>query len=257
MHRMDGHTAVDTQVRRAQRTRRRHVALTWVVTVAAAVAAVAGGWFAWELWGTNRVTAREQRQLAAEVALGLHDPAGTVIVGRPTTSAGGFVETPTLAVPLPDGPSDSPTTDPTPGATSEIRPWGTVSVESPDGQVRIGPQIIVNDVTDTHLQAGPGAYPGMVHPGQPGNVGIAGHRVTYGAPFRDLGNVEAGWTIVLTDLTGVEHRYDVTDTHIVRPNATWVLQPDPTGTGLPTVTLTTCHPQHSNRERLIVHAVQR
>ena len=36
------------------------------------------------------------------------------------------------------------------------------------------------------LKKGPGHYIGTPFPGQPGNVGVAGHRTTYGAPFNRI-----------------------------------------------------------------------
>ena len=44
---------------------------------------------------------------------------------------------------------------------------------------------------------GPGHYPGTALPGQRGTVAIAGHRTTYGAPFRHLDDLERGDRIEL------------------------------------------------------------
>ena len=57
---------------------------------------------------------------------------------------------------------------------------------------RIGCRAIgVNDVvvqgTDAgDLRKGPGHYPATPLPGERGTVAIAGHRTTYGAPFRHI-----------------------------------------------------------------------
>lgn len=110
------------------------------------------------------------------------------------------------------------------------------------------------DVSERGLAAGPGHYPGTVDPGQPGNVAIAGHRTGWGFPFRDLDTVKAGDRIRLVDRSGAKHTYVVETTLLVDPNETWVLGPDPLGTGKPTLTLTTCDPPGVNSKRLIVLA---
>ena len=47
------------------------------------------------------------------------------------------------------------------------------------------------------LRRGPGHYPATALPGQRGTVAIAGHRTTYGAPFRHLDDLERGDRIEL------------------------------------------------------------
>ena len=48
------------------------------------------------------------------------------------------------------------------------------------------------------LRKGPGHYPGTALPGVRGNVAIAGHRTTYGAPFQDIDQLKPGDEVVLT-----------------------------------------------------------
>ena len=48
---------------------------------------------------------------------------------------------------------------------------------------RIGKNYVVEG-TDPDLRKGPGHYPYTPLPGERGTVAIAGHRTTYGAPFR-------------------------------------------------------------------------
>jgi sortase A len=82
---------------------------------------------------------------------------------------------------------------------------------------------------------------------------VSGHRTTYGAPFYRLNELAKGDTItvVTRDWT---YTYSVTRTDIVRPTATEVLDnvPGPDGKPKATITLTTCHPRYSARQRLIV-----
>jgi sortase A len=102
------------------------------------------------------------------------------------------------------------------------------------------------------LRSGPGHYPTSLPPGGDGNVAIAGHRTTFGAPFWALDKLEPGDTIHVVDRQGREWVYAFREQRIVAPTATWVVGDDPLGTGQPLITLTTCHPRGSSRERLIV-----
>ena len=108
---------------------------------------------------------------------------------------------------------------------------------------------IVEGVGRSQLKTGAGHYPSTPLPGQPGNAAIAGHRTTYGAPFHDFEVLEAGDIIEVETAVGVSV-YEVRETVIVRPTEIWVTQDRP-GAWL---TLTTCHPKLSSRQRLVVFA---
>ena len=108
---------------------------------------------------------------------------------------------------------------------------------------------IVEGVARSQLKTGAGHYPTTPLPGQPGNSAIAGHRTTYGAPFHNLEILVAGDTIEVETALGVSI-YEVRETVIVRPTEIWVTQDRP-GAWL---TLTTCHPKLSSRQRLVVFA---
>lgn len=125
------------------------------------------------------------------------------------------------------------------------------SVEQP---VYEGPLFIVEGVNAESLSEGPGHYPGTAYPGEQGNFAVAGHRTTAGAPFYDLETLETGDEVHVTDRNGVRWVYEVVEQRIVDPSENYVLGQDPIGTGAPVLTLTTCHPRWSNRERLIVFA---
>jgi sortase A len=109
--------------------------------------------------------------------------------------------------------------------------------------------IVVEGVDVPDLRKGPGHYPGTALPGVRGNVAIAGHRTTYGAPFQDVNELEPGDEIILTSVTG-RYVYRVTGTQIVSPSETSVLAPSEEAI----LTLTSCHPEYSARERIIVSA---
>lgn len=121
-----------------------------------------------------------------------------------------------------------------------------------DGQPFLNePLVFVQDVNAEQLALGPGRYPGTAFPGERGNVGIAGHRTTYGAPFGDLDQLQAGDTVVVR-FEEKTFRYEVVKSEVVGPEDVWVIGEDPLETGEPTLTLTTCHPRYSAQQRLIV-----
>ena len=109
--------------------------------------------------------------------------------------------------------------------------------------------VVVEGVSAGALRAGAGHYPSTPLPCEPGNVAIAGHRTTYGRPFHNLDLLQPGDEIVMQVPIG-ECRYRVTGTTIVRPDNVAVIAP----TTDQRLTLTTCHPKGSARERLIVTA---
>jgi LPXTG-site transpeptidase (sortase) family protein len=81
----------------------------------------------------------------------------------------------------------------------------------------------------------------------------SGHRTTYGAPFYRLNELAKGDTITVVTREAI-YTYTVTRTAIVRPTETQVLDnvEGPDGKPEATITLTTCHPRYSARQRLIV-----
>jgi sortase A len=109
-------------------------------------------------------------------------------------------------------------------------------------------------VTLDDLTRGPGHYPGTAMPGEDGNMGIAGHRTTYGAPFFYLDQLEPDDEIHVTDREGETHVYRMVENKIVLPGDAWVLDPDPIDNGEAMLTLTTCHPRFSARQRMVVFA---
>lgn len=114
--------------------------------------------------------------------------------------------------------------------------------------------VVVEGVGGEQLAVGPGRYPSTALPGQPGNFAMAGHRVSYGAPFHDLDLLEVGDPVEVTDQAGTQYIYRVVDSKIVDPDETWVIGPDALGATKPLLTMTTCHPKLSDRQRLVVWA---
>lgn len=111
--------------------------------------------------------------------------------------------------------------------------------------------VVVEGVSSSALRAGAGHYPTTPLPCEIGNVGIAGHRTTYGRPFYNLDLLKPGAEITLTTPIG-SCTYKVTrDPFVVSPTDPFVLAPVPDEAVL---TLTTCNPKGSARQRLIVRA---
>ncbi len=154
---------------------------------------------------------------------------------------------------------------------------------------------IVEGTTDKDLEIGPGHYKGTALPGHPGNFSVAGHRVGKGAPFNDLDllnpcdaivvETQTEWIVYRMlpktgDVAGWAEKqaanpkcakvsplgapYDKTvGQEIVLPTQGEVIDVVPHFVGEPPapaqqaalMTLTTCHPRFSDKQRLIVHAV--
>ncbi|QXC60104.1 class E sortase [Aquihabitans sp. G128] len=110
--------------------------------------------------------------------------------------------------------------------------------------------VVVEGVTVSALKAGAGHYPESPLPCEKGNVAIAGHRTTYGKPFTDLEKLALGDHITLETPIG-SCTYAVTTAPFeVDPKDVDVIAP----TKDAELTLTTCHPEGSARQRLVVHA---
>ena len=118
---------------------------------------------------------------------------------------------------------------------------------------RIGVEkYVVEGVEPDDLKKGPGHYPHSVQPGRLGNFAVAGHRTTYGEPFRNLDQLDNGDEITVLDAKGREFVYLVTGITIVSPSDTWVVTTTDPDTAV--LTLTTCHPEFSAKQRLVVSA---
>jgi sortase A len=116
----------------------------------------------------------------------------------------------------------------------------------------IGLSEYVIEGTDTgDLRKGPGHYPETPLPGEPGTAAIAGHRTTYGAPFRDIDDLRRG-QVIRVDMPDGRFVYRVEDTRIVDDQDLSVLEP----AGYRRLMLSACHPLYSAAERVVVFARQ-
>ena len=154
---------------------------------------------------------------------------------------------------------------------------------------------IVEGTTEASLEVGPGHYSDTAYPGEPGNFAVAGHRVGKGAPFNDIDLInpcdaiivetqhswfiyrmlptkerKADWAATKAknplcanvNVLGAPYG-DTVGQEVVTPNQGSVIAPVPhhpdvaasVGQRVALMTLTTCHPRFSDKQRLIVHAV--
>jgi sortase A len=177
---------------------------------------------AYQLWGTGLYTSRQQDSLRSQ----FNQKAKIVDPASSTTST--TIDPLHLPPPPPSGES-------------------VANIRIP----KIGvDKYVVQGVGLADLRKGPGHYPQTPLPGEQGNAAIAGHRTTYGAPFNRLDELAPGDEVLVTTVKG-SFTYTVATTHVVKPDQVEVLDPTPTAT----LTLTTCNPKYSARNRLIVHAV--
>jgi sortase A len=118
--------------------------------------------------------------------------------------------------------------------------------------------MVVEGTSLAALQAGAGHYQTTPFPCEQGNVGIAGHRTTYGRPFNKIDQLKAGDTAdlitpfarctyqVVPDFAGHSNPW------VVLPNAYQVVgQQGDLGTGH-WLTLTSCHPKGSDSHRIVL-----
>jgi sortase A len=109
--------------------------------------------------------------------------------------------------------------------------------------------IVVRGTTAADLRDGPGLLAGTPLPGQHGTTAIAGHRTTYGAPFRHLDALRRGDAITLR-LPYASFRYRVEGRRIVNPGDLSVLR----RVGHDRLVLSACHPLFSAARRIVVLA---
>ena len=132
------------------------------------------------------------------------------------------------------------------GELASGAPITKISIPAAD----LKPTVVVEGTGASALRAGAGHYPNTPLPGEEGNVAIAGHRTTYGKPFANLDHLKPGDEIFLETPVG-KYTYKVSrDPFIVVPTDFSVIAQTPGKT----LTLTTCHPKGSARQRLIIKA---
>lgn len=187
----------------------------------------------YQLWGTGIREAQAQNRLDKQFVERLHGAQSTTTTSTTTstTQPGGSTTT-TVAT--------APPIDPVPEGEAVAR------IVIP----KIGvDKKVVEGVALPDLKKGPGHYPDSPLPGQRGNAAIAGHRTTYGAPFNRIDELVAGDEITVETVQG-SFRYLVTEQLIISPTQVDVLDDK----GDNRLTLTSCNPKYSARQRIVVVA---
>jgi len=227
-HRASG-GAIATRPRSAPTTRRARVgerrrqrllvATSWVRNIGIIILL----FVSWQVWGTAITQHHSQEALKHQFDSGVHHA-----VSKPPP---GFTLVP-ATIRIPDPPQG------TPMAHLQIPKIGL-------------DEFVVSGTNEADLAKGPGHYLGTAMPGQAGNVAIAGHRTTHGAPFNRLAELAIGDPIELTTPSGQQLTYIVSAVPVaVSPKDVTVLN----NFGDDRLTLTTCNPEYSAVQRLIVVA---
>ena len=187
----------------------------------------------YQLWGTGIEEAQSQNKLEnrfTEIA----------VASSPTSST-------SIAPSISEPPLDTAVAPPEPIVIDEGDPIANIDMPT------IGvSKYVVAGVQTADLKKGPGHYPGTPFPGELGNASIAGHRTTYGEPFRHLDDLNLGDPIIITDLMGRKFTYLVTNQQVVGATDSWVVATTDRTKAI--LTLTTCHPEFSAKQRLIISA---
>lgn len=110
---------------------------------------------------------------------------------------------------------------------------------------------IVNEGSDPQtLKEGPGHITETPLPGDDGRSTISGHRTTYGSPFNRIDELESGDLIYLETIKGELFTYAITSSEVVNPEDVYILE----GSYKKELLLTTCYPEYSGAQRLIMIA---
>jgi len=189
----------------------------------------------YELQVTNLITARAQDRLGDSLARS-------------------WAEAPRQSVPGSGAPGQPPAGQPvaTPALGGAFARLYAPSLQG------YGSRVVVEGVGVQDLKDGPGHIPTTALPGAVGNVVLSGHRTTYGQPFNRWDELQPGDAVVL-ETRDTWFTYTISGAQIVAPTAVEVTLPVPRQPGAtPTealLTMTTCNPKYSARQRLIVSAV--
>jgi sortase A len=210
------------------------------------------GLVVYQLWGTGIQTAQAQSDLSSQ----FNKSRAALVAVTPSSAATVESATTSTAVATTIGPGE-PTIAPTTIAVEPPRiDLSTIKEGDPIGRIVI-PQIgvdkmMVAGVARDDLKKGPGHFPGTALPGQSGNAAIAGHRTTFGAPFRDIDQLRPKDRFTVETLAGI-YTYEVfEEPQVIDPtDVEQVIGSSP----FAQLTLMACHPPYSARERIIVRAV--
>ena len=181
-----------------------------------------------------------------------------------TTATSTTTTTTTTTTTLPSVATAPPATTPTTEQLLQLQRSASAPIEddpvprvaAPAGAPPVVGRIIVPRIgldvgyfeggTTAQIDYGPSHMPHTANPGHDGNVVIAGHRVTYTHPFRDLDKMQPGDTVTFVVSYGT-FTYEFTHHEIITEDETDILRPY----GGRTATLFACHPPGSSQYRIV------
>jgi sortase A len=220
---VDESPAADGRGDEDKRRRRRRLSrvFAWVRNIGIVVVLFA----AWQVWGTAVAEHHSQTQLSSQFD---KDATATPPDDRPA----GLIDSTTNVATAPEG-------------------TVVAQIQIPAIGVR---QFVVEGTSTSDLEKGPGHNVGTAVPGQAGNVAIAGHRTTFGAPFNRLHELRPGEQITLTTTAGERLTYAVSGApRIVSPSDVAILR----DFGDDRLTLSTSDPKYAGAHELVVVALLR
>jgi len=177
---------------------------------------------AWQLWWTDILASRNYDDVRAELQSewGVADPNATSprVVDPKYGKAFGLIYVPALGG----------------------RGWDIPVMQGTD------PDTLVNGV---------GHHVNSALPGELGNMAIAGHRTTYGAPFAEIESLRAGDQVIVATKFGW-YIYELDRSTVIDFWEGWVLDPVPgkPRNTTPTeqmITIYACHPKYSAAQRFV------
>ena len=195
----------------------------------------------WETRISAYFTAQAQNELRATfeskyVTPPVTGPLAAAPVNSPARQSPGYVEATTTTTTAPPIPPLLP-------AKGEL--VGRLLIPS----IGLDQMILAGTDTGT-LKKAPGLWENSIFPGTPGNAMIAGHRTTYGGPFRHLNDLAPGDKIIFEAPGQPPAVFEVRGSDVVSPKQVTV-GAQTSGVRL---TLTTCDPPGSAAKRLVVQA---
>lgn len=218
----------------AKRQHKRRSAGDWITTIIGELLLTGGAFIGlflvWQLWYTNIEAA--ENNLAAAAQLEEHFSAPVKQSATRHTDAPPVVQARGLNEPY---------------AKLYIPKWGK------DYMVTIAEGLDYTAVLNHGLV---GHYPNSNAIGELGNAGLAAHRMTRGAVFQNIEDLEVGDEVIV-ESEDAWIVFQVTSTEVITPDQGEVLYPVPHHFDAEPehslLTLTTCHPLMSTRERYVVY----
>jgi len=244
------------------------------------------GFVAYQLWGTGIEYEQHQNSLEREFENRLSELATAPTIATtastvsPTSSGPGTIPPTSASAATPTSTTGPSGTGPASTTSSSTKPSTTepVSTDSTVPEPTSPPQIVewpivrkgdvlavveipsikkriyaVAGIDTKNLKRGLGHYPGTPMPGEYGNSAFAGHRTTFGAPLLNVDKLVPGDEIIVTTITNGRYVYIVSEPpRIVSPRDGSVVTT--TDTSVATLTLTSCHPKYSAKQRIIISA---